>query len=277
MKTNLFRLVFATVLITIPAICTQIFAEKLKKSEKIPYGVMDPLKMHHAYKGAEKLHYEIAYTGGIKLGELRLEVSRLAGTDDSFELYTLVTTEDSVFNLIYPVRDIHITTVSGEKRYPLSYEVWQKEGYNYEAHKLTTYDQQSGMIHYQREGSDPVKYTVVTPVHNEFSSFFASRVMKYEVGSSFLVPTFADKKRAEVEVQVQEKVFFEDTAVGPVGTLKISPVLTFKGLYDKRGDTTIWYTDDNCRVPVQITSKLAIGSVTATLLLYENPACKYRN
>jgi hypothetical protein len=58
-----------------------------------------------------------------------------------------------------------------------------------------------------------------------------------------------------------------------VDTVEVSPILKFKGLYDKRGDTTIWYTNDECRVPVKITSKLAIGSITSTLLSYDNPAC----
>jgi len=49
--------------------------------------------------------------------------------------------------------------------------------------------------------------------------------------------------------------------------------MTFKGLYDKKGDTVIWYTDDECRVPVLITSKIVIGSLTARLAAYDNSAC----
>ncbi len=62
--------------------------------------------------------------------------------------------------------------------------------------------------------------------------------------------------------------------------------MKFSGLYDKRGDTVIWYSDDACRVPVRVNSKLVIGSLTAKLVSYTNPACpsydgvvhkKYRN
>ena len=49
--------------------------------------------------------------------------------------------------------------------------------------------------------------------------------------------------------------------------------MKFSGLYDKRGDTVVWYTDDVCRVPVQVNSKLIIGSLTARLVAYENKAC----
>ena len=49
--------------------------------------------------------------------------------------------------------------------------------------------------------------------------------------------------------------------------------MDFKGLYDKDGDTVFWLTDDNCRVPIAINSKIMIGSLTADLVSYTNPAC----
>ena len=87
------------------------------------------------------------------------------------------------------------------------------------------------------------------------------------------MPTFADKKRVEVVVNAISTKRFDETLIGPVTTVEIMPVMTFKGLYDKKGDTVIWYTDDECRVPVMINSKILIGSLTAELTAYENPAC----
>jgi hypothetical protein len=188
-------------------------------------------------------------------------------------LYALVTTENTFFNTIYPVRDEHLTRVRGEKRLPYFYEIKQKEGYNYEAHKVTSYDQEKGLISYRKNDNKPVEYKVAGPTHNEFSSFFGSRLMQFAEGKSFLIPTFADRRRVDVEVKVLSTDKFDKTALGPVETIEVTPILKFKGLYDKRGDTTIWYTNDECRVPVKITSKLAIGSITSTLLSYDNPAC----
>ena len=56
-------------------------------------------------------------------------------------------------------------------------------------------------------------------------------------------------------------------------TLKIQPKLNFKGLYEKSGDTILWVTDDQCRVPVEIRSHITVGSLVAKLADYENPAC----
>lgn len=247
--------------------------EALQAGPGLPYGVIEPPLLAVCYGGTETFRYEISYTGGIKLGELSLELKAVEDSGDIIEIHALVTTEGGVFNTIYPVRDYHVTRVRGQQRLPFVYEVWQKEGYRYRAHKVTDYDQRSGLISYRKNDRKPVEYRTAVPVHNEFSAFFASRLMRFNPGTSFLVPTFADKRRAEVEVMVLEKSIFDGTAIGSVEVYRVSPILPFRGLYDKRGETTIWFTADDCRVPVRINAKLAIGSVTANLLSYDNPRC----
>ncbi len=276
MSTRLLKL-FCGVLLLIMGLATvqAMGAASDSDGERKPaYGVMEPELLDIVYAGTEKFRYEIAYTGGIKLGELDLETRPVAGREEDFELYVQVSTTDSIFDTLYPVHDTHLTRVSGRGRLPYLYEVDQQEGFRYRAHRLTEYDQRLGRISYRKNDRAPVIYEVVPPVHNEFSAFMASRLMTFTHGGSFLVPTFADKRRSEVEVKVLEKMRVEKTVLGTVETYKVTPILKFKGLYDKRGDTTIWYTDDECRVPVKISSKLAIGSVTATLLAYENPRCR---
>lgn len=244
----------------------------LPEKPDIPLGVIRPDLLKTAYAGTEKFRYEVAYTGGMKLGELHLEIKPLA-KKGAYELHALVTTEGGTFNAIYPIHDIHVTWVYGPERLPYRYEVWQKEGRSYEAHRLTRYHQKSGKIDYRKNDEAPVVYAVTDKVHNEFSSFFSSRLMPFAVGQSFIVRTFADKKLNEVEVRVKERVHLAETILGPVDAFEITPIMKFKGLYDKQGDTRIWYTDDECRVPVKINAKIVIGSLTSTLISYENPAC----
>jgi hypothetical protein len=97
--------------------------------------------------------------------------------------------------------------------------------------------------------------------------------MPFAAGEAFLVPTFADKRRNEVQVRVLDRETLDDTILGRVETMQVMPVLEFKGLYDKNGDTVIWYTNDACRVPVRISSKLMIGSLTLNLAGYRNTYC----
>jgi hypothetical protein len=242
--------------------------------EKIPFGKIVPELAKIAYAGGEKFIYDVSWTGGLKIGELLLEVKKIPGQKDAYEIYAGVTTNNGMFEHIYPVKDTHVTIVEGEDRLPVLYEVWQKEGRRYQAHRTTRYAQQEGRVIYQKEGDPEEVYTISGTTYNEFSSFFGSRVMPLEVGKPFKVPTFADEKRNEVVVETMRKTHLENTIIGPVDTVEVMPILTFTGLYDKRGDTVIWYTDDECRVPVLINSKIIIGSLTSTLVYYSNPACE---
>ena len=240
----------------------------------LPLGVIDPRLLPIGYSGKEKLSYDISWTGGIKIGELHLEVKDLPEIEEGYEIRATVTTKNGALNLLYPIEDVHVTRVQGAKRLPYHYEVWQKEGYNYKAHRVIEYDQKKGYIRYIKNEKPKGEYQVEGETNNEFSSFFNSRLMAFDIGRRFVVPTFADKKRVEVMVQAVSKKRFDKTLLGPVTTIEIMPIMTFKGLYDKKGDTVIWYTDDECRVPVRINSKISIGSLTADLAEYDNPACK---
>jgi hypothetical protein len=239
----------------------------------IPYGLIDPELLVIGYSGDEILEYDISWTGGIKIGELHLEIKKLEDAEESYEIKAFITTKGGLINAIYPVNDTHITHVRGKKRLPYRYEIWQKEGYNYEAHRLTEYDQKKGDIRLLKNNKAEGEYHVSGEVNNEFTSFFNSRLMALDVGNEFIVPTFADKKRVEVIVNTVSKAQHKKTVIGSVSAVEVMPIMNFKGLYDKKGDTVIWYTDDECRVPVLITSKIKIGSLTAKLAAYKNSAC----
>ncbi|BCL60918.1 hypothetical protein DGMP_16110 [Desulfomarina profundi] len=210
---------------------------------------------------------------GIKIGELRLEIGKAPEERDVYTIKAKISTKGGAVHWVYPINDTHITWVRGMRRLPFKYEVWQDEGYSYKAHRITEYDQQSGLIQLWKNEKPEGEYNVKGIVNNEFSSFFNSRLMNLVVGEQIIVPTFADKKRVEVVVNTITKKQLKKTVIGPVQALEVMPVMTFKGLYDKKGDTVIWYSDDECRVPVLINSKIVIGSLTAELVGYENSAC----
>ena len=234
-------------------------------------GEIIPELLPIAYSGGEKLRYAVSYTGGLRLGTLTLEVKALPGPD-RFQLRAFVSTDEGALKHFYPIHDLHVTEVQGPARLPCRYEVWQEEGKDYRAHRLTVYNQQTGLVTVRKNNDQPRQFAVGAPVHNEFSAFFASRLMPQQVGGDFLVPTFADSKKNQVVVRVLAEERLK-TVLGEVATRKVTPILKFHGLYDKRGDTILWYSADECRLPVKVNSKILIGSLTARLIAYENPHC----
>ncbi len=242
-------------------------------ADGLEYGSIDKRLAQIAFAGDEFFAFDVFWSGGIKIGEIYLAVRRINSCADCFEIDSTITTNGGIIDALYPVEDRHITKVSGSERLPYFCEIWQKQGRNYRAHKIIRYDQINYVITKQKDGDPLRRYEIEGTTHNEFSSFFASRLMDLRVDKPFLVPTFGDDKRNEVVVQTIKREMVEDTVLGSVQTLKVTPILTFSGLYDKKGDTVIWYTDDECRVPVHIQSKIVIGSLTASLVKYTNPRC----
>ncbi|HID70816.1 MAG TPA: DUF3108 domain-containing protein [Desulfobacterales bacterium] len=237
-----------------------------------PLGIADDKIMAKAYQGDEKLIFRVSWSGGIKIGELFMEINRLEDKTERFEIKVSVK-DSGMFHFFYPVSDTFVTIVEGAQRLPVSYEVNQKEGRSYRARRYSEYDQEKGEVRYRKNDQEPVVCQTEGGVHNEFSSFFFTRILKLDSGDSVIVPTFADGKRHQVVVRTGELTRLKGTVRGDVNVIPVTPIMKFKGLYNKDGDTVIWFTDDDCRVPVRINSKILIGSLTAELVSYENPLC----
>lgn len=240
------------------------------ETEELTEGVVAPRAMETIFAGSEELHFTISWTGGIKIGDLDLSLKQTG--PDEFEIHARVW-DYGLFKFFYPVNDTFVTMVRGALKLPYRYDVLQKEGGGSVTRRLSVYDQENLRVVYRKNDFPPAEIEVAGQVYNEFSSFYITRSMALEPGKSFLVPTFADKKRNEVKVDVRGREDI-DSPFGRVRTVMVMPVMKFKGLYDKEGDTVIWLTDDNCRVPVKIESKIMIGSLTAKLVRYANSACK---
>lgn len=230
--------------------------------------------LQRVFGGNETLHYSISWTGGVKIGDLRLEITTdpLKGNTISARV-----TDYGLFKLFYPVDDLFTTFIDSSQRLPYRYEVLQREGHGKdETRRLTIYDQEGLVVRYQRDDDEPLEVAVSGPVHNEFSSFYITRCLILNPGEVPVVPTFADKRRHEVSVNILEREEV-GSLFGKVSTIRVQPKMTFRGLYDKDGDTVIWFTDDVCRVPVKINSKILIGSLTAELVEYHNELCPEYN
>lgn len=233
-------------------------------------GIVRDRAMQTIFSAQEKMHFSISWTGGIKIGDLVLTLQEV--DNDEFEIYVQVT-DYGMFKFFYPVDDLFVTLVRGAMKLPFQYGVLQREGRGSVTRRLTMYDQENLMVTYKKNDYPEEDFEIAEPVHNEFSSFYITRSMELNPGESFVVPTFADKKLNPVKVDVKGREDV-DSPFGRVKTVIVQPLMKFKGLFDKDGDTVIWMTDDNCRVPVKINSKILIGSLTAELTSYDNPACE---
>lgn len=242
----------------------------LLHGEELGEGVVLPRVMWTVFSGYEEMHFTVSWTGGVKIGDLVLILKQI-GTEE-YEIHARVT-DYGLFKFFYPVNDTFVTLVRGALKLPYQYDVLQREGRGSVTRRRSVYDQDNLVVTYRKNDSPEMIFEIIGPVHNEFSSFYHTRIMELEPGRSFVVRTFADKKVNEVKVEVKGREDI-DSPFGRVRALVFMPIMKFRGLFDKDGDTVIWVTDDSCRVPVQIRSKILIGSLTAKLDTYANAACE---
>jgi len=223
------------------------------------------------YSGQEKMHFSISWSGGIKIGDLYLTVSPHGPGND--RVITARVTDYGMFKFFYPVDDTFVTYIHGPLKLPYRYEVHQLEGRDMDARRLTLYDQDNFTVVYRKNDNPESVYSMAGTAYNEFSSFYITRALRLIPGQEEIIPTFVDKKRNLVAVKVfglepRKSIF------GTTNTIKVMPKMKFKGLYDKDGDTVFWLTNDSCRIPVEIDSKILIGSLVAELVDYTNPTCQ---
>lgn len=223
------------------------------------------------YSGDETLHYAVSWSGGVKIGDIYMQI-RAQQPPDSGHVISAKVKDDGPLSLFYPVDDQFRCVVEGAMKLPTRYEVEQKEGHGREITRLTEYDQAGGEVRYQKNKGEVETFPVTGTVYNEFASFVITRALAFIGKVDIVVPTFADKKRHEVKVAVIDREE-RQTLFGKKKTLKVQPRMQFRGLYEKSGNTILWLTDDRCRVPVEIHSRIIVGSLVAELVEYSNSAC----
>lgn len=240
------------------------------------------------FSGSEHLHYSVTWNSGVKIGDIHMTIQRqpvqtnptrmdnaaknaVENFTENYEISAKIISTGPL-ELLYPVDDTFVCLVAGPMKLPYAYTVHQKEGFGRETHRRTRYDQANRLVWYQKNKEPEQQFTLTGPAYNEFASFIITRGLMFRAEEAIIVPTFADKKRHEFKVSVirREK---RATLFGDKQTLVVQPKMQFRGLYEKSGNTTLWITDDRCRVPVEIHSKLAIGALVAELTGYSNPAC----
>ncbi|MCL1980531.1 MAG: DUF3108 domain-containing protein [Proteobacteria bacterium] len=254
-----------TILLTGPIASARAEVVETKPSQ------IDPAVLAVIFSGAETLHYAVSWSGGLKIGDIYLDIQREQGREDAY-LISAKVKDYGPLSVFYPVDDRFACYVGGPMKLPYHYEVVQKEGFGKKITRIARFDQDQRLVWYRKNKEEEQQISIAGPVYNEFAAFIITRALALREGDPIVVPTFAERKWHEVQVSLigRER---RKTMFGFKSTLVVQPKMQFKGLYEKDGKTTLWLTDDQCRVPVEIHSRIAIGSLVAELVDYANPAC----
>ncbi len=218
-----------------------------------------------AFSIPERLEFEVTYTG-IPAGRAVQEVTQVGS-----EIHIVSTARSADWlNLFFPVDDrIESVLVAGAPPQhigvPRVYRERIREG-GTRYHKEALFDRDKLEV----VTKDLLKKTeknqkITASTYDTMSSFYYFRTVALQVGASTYIDIFDCKKLWNTEVQVLRREEVQ-TPVGRFKTVVIKPILKSEGIFARTGDMFIWLTDDERRIPVQMKSKVKIGSITATLV-----------
>ena len=219
-----------------------------------------------AFTIPERLEFEISYTG-ITAGYAAQEVST-SGRD-----IRIVSTARSAdwLKFFFPVDD-RIESLVAAGSTPGTIGVSRKfserirEG-GTRRHKEAVFDQQRLEV----TTKDLIKGTtteqqITRTTYDTLSSFYYFRsISSLQPGTSHHIDIFDGKRLWSTEVQVLRREELK-TSLGRFKTIVIKPLLKSEGIFARTGEMLIWLTDDERRIPVQMKSKVVVGSITATLI-----------
>lgn len=217
-----------------------------------------------AFSVPERLEFELSYTG-ITAGHAVQEVKQVNNET------LIVSTARSAdwLRFFFPVNDrieSYLTPATSPLQIGLPRLYVEKK---HEGKTITDregrFDRQKMEVHTidhrnKREKKEPI----TKRTYDLLSSFFYFRTIPLQVGTSYFIDIYDCNRIWNTEV----KVLRREELVTPLGrfkTIVIHPLLKSEGIFARTGDMFIWLTDDERRIPVQMKSKVVVGSITATL------------
>ncbi len=222
---------------------------------------------HNAFKAGEKLTYRMHY-GLVDAGEAILEVK---GTDKKVKgrsLLHVVGTGRTLgaFNWVFKVRDRYESYIDSEGVFPWMFIRRVDEG-GFKINQDYIFKQDTKKVKTQ----DKKEYDVPAGIQDMLSSFYYARTLDYKnakVNTEFEMDMFIDNEVFPFKIKYLGTETIK-TRKGKFDCIKLRPLMMKGRVWEDEESMTIWVTNDNNKVPVLLETKIAVGSVKATLTGWE--------
>jgi len=213
----------------------------------------------------EKFVYDLTWTG-INAGTASLEL-----INDGDKLKIISTAQSAKWvSVFYTVDDRVESTLF---KIPAESFPWQPEKYRiriregrHRRDKEVVFDHKTKKATFRDYIDNEKKdFDLPATVFDPISSFYYLRTLKLEPGKSVYVTVFDSKKVWNVEIQVLRKERIS-LPTGTFNTIVVKPLMKSEGIFYRKGEILIWLTDDIKHIPVKLQTRVAVGSITATLV-----------
>lgn len=221
--------------------------------------------INNVFRSGEKLVYNISWSDVIRAGVAVLEVKEEKSAEGK-AVYRISSeaTSVGVVSRFFPVKDTIVSIMDARELCSLSFTL--DENHN----KRTRFRQSliDQVHHTVQDVLNENKETGVVPdrVQDALSSLYYLRTRKdLAIGTSVVIDVHDSGKNWSVEVQIlaRERI---TTPLGAFNAIAVKTYPKYDGVFQHKGEIYVWLTDDARKVPLLMKSKIAIGSIVATLV-----------
>lgn len=224
-----------------------------------------------AFWGGEEITLTVRYMGFIPAGRMVLRVKEVRY--QGRETYHLIVEGKSspFFSFFRKIHSVLESYMDAEKLYSQRFEEHTQTGHRRDE-RLTVYDQEKGVARISEGGEeDNRKVRIGANTQDLLSAIYYLRTRELKTGNTFLINLNERRKNFEVRAEVLGR---EELGVGIKGKkFTAYPVRLEAKRVGKKDfpslDFTIWFSDDERKIPLLIKAKTRIGPVKARLSYFK--------
>jgi hypothetical protein len=205
----------------------------------------------------EKMIFSVSWSG-IDAGEATLEVKEILPYE-GHEVFRLLSNAKTnrLFSVFYKMHDTLESLLDAKSLVSRRYKKIERER-DKESNKEFIFDQERNTVLYKGK-----TYYTLPNVQDELSLLYYVRTLDFQVGNSLYIDIFSGKKNWRVKANVLRK----ERVIVPAGTyntIVVEPEIKFEGILEA-GNMTLWFTDDERKMPIKLRSHIKVGSIEARL------------
>jgi hypothetical protein len=217
-----------------------------------------------AFGLGERLLFDVGY-GFFHAGEAVMTVAAIE-TVFNRPCYrmTFDVRSTGAFSVIYKVHDHYESVIDVAGLFPWKFEQHIQEG-GYRRDFSAVFDQYQGMAI-----TSDKEYDIPQYVHDVVSALYFVRTLDFtgtRPGTRTRLQNFYKDQTYPLDVKYLGRQTIEVDA-GTFDCIIIEPLVKEGGLFKSEGRIIIWFTDDDLKIPVKVSTKVLIGSIDAELKEY---------
>lgn len=217
-----------------------------------------------AFDVGERLVFDVGYSF-VTAGEAVMSIPSI-DTIQGRPVYHIVFTVNSTptFSMFYKVEDRYETFLDKDGMFPWKFVQRIREG-GYSRDFSAEFDPVANIARVEDK-----TYPIPPYVHDVVSAFYFARTLDYSkmrVGQKTIVENFYKDTTYPLAIKFigHQRISVD---AGKFDCLVVEPLIKEGGLFKSEGRVIIWLTNDERKVPIQVSTKVIIGSIDAELREY---------